>query len=246
MYKRQPASYDRGNLDDQAWFNQHDARWLDDGRIMVFSNGNDRPAGMLSSVEIINPPLTEEGTYTLDDENSWGPLGTDWRYPATLDESFFSQNTSGAQQLPNGNILITEGASGDVREVSLDQDILWRYVNPMGTFGAAVQGNIPVLNGVFRAERYAAAYPGLAGRHLTGNGVLEIDPFPQPCALNPEPSCPPDLNMNYLVDVGDLLSLLSGFGCTTGCGGQDLDGDGAVAVPDLLALLSVLGSPCPY
>ena len=52
--------------------------------------------------------------------------------------------------------------------------------------------------------------------------------------------------MNYLVDVGDVLALLSGFGCTTGCEGQDLDGDGAVAVPDLLALLGMLGSPCPY
>ncbi|MGB1348991.1 MAG: hypothetical protein ACPG8R_08780, partial [Flavobacteriales bacterium] len=186
------------------------------------------------------------GTYTLDDENSWGPMGPDWRYPATLDESFFSQNTSGAQQLPNGNILITEGASGDVREVTLDHEIVWRYVNPVGTFGATVQGNNPILNGVFRAERYAAAYPGLAGRQLVGNGVLEIDPFPQPCALSPEPSCPPDLNMNYLVDVGDVLALLSGFGCTTGCEGQDLDGDGAVAVPDLLALLGVLGSTCPY
>ena len=241
-----PASYNRGTLDDQAWFNQHDARWLDDGRIMVFSNGNDRPAGLFSSVEIINPPLTANGTYTLDDDNPWGPMGADWVYPATLDASFFSQNTSGAQQLPNGNILITEGASGDVREVTVDHEIVWRYVNPMGTFGTTVQGNNPIVNGVFRAERYAAAYPGLAGRQLTGNGVLEMDPSPQPCELNPEPSCPPDLNMNYLVDVGDLLALLSSFGCTTGCEDQDIDGDGAVSVPDLLALLSALGSTCAY
>ena len=87
-----------------------------------------------------------------------------------------------------------------MREVTLDHEVVWRYVNPMGTFGATVQGNNP-MNGVFRAERYADAYPP------RGNGVLEIDPFPQPCALSPEPSFP-HLNMNYLIDVGDVLALL--------------------------------------
>ena len=47
-------------------------------------------------------------------------------------------------------------------------------------------------------------------------------------------------------EVGDVLALLSAFGCTTGCEDQDLDGDGAMSVPDLLALLGVLGSTCPY
>ena len=65
---------------------------------------------------------------------------TDWRYPTVLDAEFFSQNTSGAQQLPNGNILITEGASGDIREIDENQDVVWNYRNPIGVFGAATQG----------------------------------------------------------------------------------------------------------
>jgi hypothetical protein len=43
--------------------------------------------------------------------------------------------------------------------------------------------------------------------------------------------------------VEDLLLLLSEFGCTTGCEG-DVDGDGAVSVADVLALLGVFGTPC--
>ena len=61
-----------------------------------------------------------------------------------------------------------------MREVTLDQEIVWNYINPVGSFGATEQGGDPIVNGVFRAERYPAAYPGLAGRNLTPSGVLEI------------------------------------------------------------------------
>jgi hypothetical protein len=212
---------------------------------MVFSNGNERPDGYFSSVEVMTPPLNEDGSYALDPTAPWGPEGTDWRYPSILDADFFSQNTSGAQQLPNGNILITEGASGEIREVTLDQEIVWNYVNPVGSFGATAQGGNPILNGVFRAERYAAAYPGLAGRDLPGQGVLEITDLPPVCELFPEPSCSADLNGNYLIEVEDMLNLLTEFGCTFGCN-ADLDGDGATGISDILVLLGGLGAPCPY
>jgi len=240
-----PAAYGRGSEADRILYNQHDARWISDGQIMVFSNGNDRPDGLFSSVEVLTPPLNPDGTYILDPTAPWGPEGTDWRYPSILDADFFSQNTSGAQQLPNGNILITEGASGEIREVTLDQAVVWDYINPVGSFGATAQGNNPVLNGVFRAERYPAAYPGLAGRALTPSGVLEITDQPLPCELHPEPSCKPDLDGDYLVEVDDLLMLLTGYGCTLQCPG-DLNADGAVGIGDLLVLLSDIGTPCPY
>ena len=172
-----------------------------------------------------------------------GPEGTDWRYPSILDADFFSQNTSGAQQLPNGNILITEGASGEIREVTLDQQVVWNYVNPIGPFGATAQYDNPAINGVFRAERYAAAHPALAGRDLVAQGLLEISLNPPACVLYPEPSCAADLNGNYFVEVNDLLGMLTGFGCTGGCPG-DLDGDGSIAISDLLVLLGTIGSPC--
>lgn len=238
-----PEAYGRGTAADRILHSQHDARWIQDGQVMVFSNGNERPDGLFSTVEVMTPPLNEDGSYNLSLTAPWGPEGTDWRYPSILDADFFSQNTSGAQQLPNGNILITEGASGEIREVTLDQQVVWNYVNPIGSFGATAQYDNPVINGVFRAERYAAAHPALAGRDLVAQGLLEITLNPPACVLYPEPSCAADLNGNYFVEVNDLLGMLTGFGCTGGCQG-DLDGDGFIAISDLLVLLGTIGSPC--
>lgn len=55
--------------------------------------------------------------------------------------------------------------------------------------------------------------------------------------------CLEDLSGNGAVDVPDLLLLLSVWGLDPN-GPPDLDGDGVVAVPDLLKLLSAWG-PCP-
>ena len=51
-----------------------------------------------------------------------------WSYAAPR---FFSTNISGAQRLPNGNTLITEGAGGRVFEVTNDSAIVWEYMNPL-------------------------------------------------------------------------------------------------------------------
>ena len=54
--------------------------------------------------------------------------------------------------------------------------------------------------------------------------------------------CPPDLNGDGMVGVPDLLALLAAWGTNPG-GPPDFDGDGVVAVPDLLTLLAAWG-PC--
>ena len=102
-----------------------------------------------------------------------------------------------------------------------------------------------MVNAVFKAERYPSAYPPLAGLALPGQGLLELTLSAPVCELFPEPSCPADFNGNYLVEVEDLLSFLTQFGCLAGCQG-DLDGDESVGIGDLLVLLSAVGSPCPY
>jgi len=55
--------------------------------------------------------------------------------------------------------------------------------------------------------------------------------------------CPYDLDGNGTVGNGDLLLLLSEYGCQVGCA-ADVNGDGAVDVNDLLAFLNVWGQPC--
>lgn len=71
--------------------------------------------------------------------------------------------------------------------------------------------------------------------------------YPDPgfdCNGNPVSSCPEDLNNNGLVEIGDLLYLLSDFGCVTPPCSADLNGDGQTTVADMLALLSAFGTDC--
>ena len=56
-------------------------------------------------------------------------------------------------------------------------------------------------------------------------------------------TCPWDLDTDGTVAVPDLLALLAAWGTDPG-GPPDFDGDGMVAVPDLMALLAKWG-PCP-
>ena len=65
-----------------------------------------------------------------------------WSYAPAA--GFFGTNISGAQRLPNGNTLITEGPSGRVFEVTSQRRIVWEYINP-----AAGPGG----NAVYRAYR---------------------------------------------------------------------------------------------
>jgi len=71
-----------------------------------------------------------------------------WEYSVAGQESyrFFSHYVSGAQRLPNGNTMITEGADGRIFEVTTSGEIVWEYVSPYFT----ENGN---TNRVYRAYR---------------------------------------------------------------------------------------------
>ena len=43
---------------------------------------------------------------------------------------FYSDYVSSAQRLPNGNTLITNGAVGQLQEVTPDHEIVWEYISP--------------------------------------------------------------------------------------------------------------------
>lgn len=238
-----PEAYGRGNEGDRVFHSQHDARWIDNGQMMVFSNGNERLEGLYSTVELFTPPMLPNGTYNLNPDEAIGPAATDRTYPPTLDSEFFSQNTSGAQQLPNGNLLITEGRSGEIREVSPNDEVVWSYVNPVGNFGTTAQFANPLSNAVFRVERYSPDHPALVDRDLEGMGVLEITDEPLLCALYPATTCSADLDGDYVVGVSDLLAFLGYFGCDSNCEG-DFNGNGVVEVGDLLEFLGNMGNTC--
>ena len=57
-------------------------------------------------------------------------------------------------------------------------------------------------------------------------------------------TCPVDVNDNGIVDVGDVLLVLSDFSCLSNCE-YDVNGDDMISVADILLLLSSFGDPCP-
>ena len=80
--------------------------------------------------------------------------------------------------------------------------------------------------------------------NATDSGTCEYAAEGFDCDGNPTGGCPEDINGNGTVEVSDVLTLLSEFGCTSGCGPADIDGDGAVSVTDILLLLAAFGEEC--
>jgi len=119
---------------------------------MVFDNGG--PSGYGSPSPIA---LEGDGVYARSTsrvlEIDPVTLKLVWSYTSP---TFFATNISGAQRLPNGNTLVTEGPSGRVFEVVKDGTIVWEYVFPIFTAGARP------TNSVYRAYRLpTAGYPSL-------------------------------------------------------------------------------------
>jgi hypothetical protein len=125
---------------------QHYPNELDNGNILVFDNGTYRSKLALNFSRVLE--INRQTKEIV------------WQYTDTPLHNFFSPYISGAQRLPNGNTLITEGNYGRLFEVTSDKEIVWEYVNPYFGYqqitsdpSFAVQGE---QNSVFRSFRYTA------------------------------------------------------------------------------------------
>jgi hypothetical protein len=113
------------------------------GNVLVFDNGGPSGYGSPSPIALDGQGIYARPTsrvLEIDPVN----LKLVWSYTSP---TFFATNISGAQRLPNGNTLITEGPSGRVFEVTQDGAIVWEYVFPIFTAGARPS------NSVYRAYR---------------------------------------------------------------------------------------------
>lgn len=98
-----------------------------------------------------------------------------------------------------------------------------------------------VSNGGDCDDSNNAVFPGAAGtaEGIDNNCSGTIDPDEEEAA-----DCIGDFNNDGIYGVGDLLNLLSEFGCTEDCT-TDISGDGSVATNDILLFLPLVGSSCP-
>lgn len=160
-----PEAYGHGDASSRILYGQHDAEWVEeeglglDG-ILVYNNGVGRPDGTYSSVLEIALPTSGNGSYLLNPDGTYAVLPV-WGYAAPERESFYSQFMSGAQRLPDGATLITEGDDGRLFEVDAMGEVLWEYRIDVGLIDGK-PAHAP--DSVFDAKWYPEDYPGLAGR----------------------------------------------------------------------------------
>ena len=129
-----PGAYKRGTSQDQVFFSQHDARWIEEGcpgegNILVFNNGNGRPGFDYSSVDEIITPVDDFGNYYLELNQPFGPYDLVWSYKAENPTDFFSSKLSGCQRIYDGNTIICDGVAGKIFEVTPEKEIVWEYQN---------------------------------------------------------------------------------------------------------------------
>ena len=230
-----PEAYRAGTAADQQLFAQHDVQWIQEGRpgagdLLLYNNGNGRSVSY-SSVDVISPPL-ENGEYVIESGSAWGPLAPSWSWDQGTD--MYATSISGAERLENGNTLVTWGPRGTFYEVTLEGEIVWKYVNPVIGTGPLNQGEtIPQgqkpnsqQNTVFKTHRYNSSFPGFVGKDLTPSGFIEG--WTDNC--DKEESIPWDSDGDGCIDdsdadgVKDNVDICPGFDDNV-----DVDGD---SVPD--------------
>lgn len=105
---------------------QHDARLLDNGNILVFDNGED-PADTPTGHIVPRSRVLE-----IDPRQDGGAIVWEYTAEGRAEWRFFSSLISGSQRLANGNTLITEGMPGRIFEVTPEKKIVWEYISPYG------------------------------------------------------------------------------------------------------------------
>jgi hypothetical protein len=178
-----PQAYRRGSNSDRKLFRQHNARWIpggmrDSGSIMLFNNGWGRDTAY-SSVDIIRTPILSNGSYIYN--TSYGPSNAAWMYTDSIKTKFYSQIISGAEMLPNGNVLICSGVQGRLFEVTANKKLVWQFRNPVNATTIQTDGQVAGNNSVFRCSFYPSSHPAFKNRTLSSFGTMERSSYPYSC-----------------------------------------------------------------
>lgn len=133
---------------------QHHATPLPNGNVQIFDNGMHRIGTPFSRVVEVDPA----GSRIV------------WEYQGEPPEQFFSGHISGASRLPNDNVLVCEGTSGRLFEVTRRAETVWEWISP---FLNLIQGSPRPW--IFRAHRYPPDFAGLAGRTLDPAACADLN-----------------------------------------------------------------------
>jgi len=119
------------------WRFQHDPHPLDDGGLLLFDNQGYAGEGGPSRL--------------LELDAATGAV--EWSYEGSEEDYFYSEYSSHARPLPNGNVLVTESNAGRIFEVTRGGRVVWEFWNP----ARAVDEGAEFVASVNDARRYTAA-----------------------------------------------------------------------------------------
>lgn len=195
VWKLGPYYDESPELRELGWIiGQHHAHMIPrglegEGNILIFDNGGwagygspnpASPTGEKYATRDYSRVL-EIDPVTLHKEWQFSPKEMGRVFPVDYNR-FYSPFVSAAQRLPNGNTLITEGASGRLLEVTRDHEVVWEYISPYW-------GTIMPINQVYRAYRVPYHWiPRVAAPAETPVDPVDVCDFRMPGAAGRGPA----------------------------------------------------------
>lgn len=123
----------------------HDVCWVDNKKVMVFGCGGHMAGFEVGESEIICIDIKSKKIV--------------WQFKELNARDFYTSCKGSCQLLPNGNILICEGDTGRIFEVSKQMKVVWEFLNQSYSPSVVFGKN----NMLFGAYRYGPDYEGLKG-----------------------------------------------------------------------------------
>ena len=102
----------------------------------------------------------QDGSKVIEVDPATGE--TVWSFAGAPSQQFFSGHISGASRLESGNVLVCEGTSGRLFEVTRAKEVVWEWINPFVNNDS--RGG-PTVS-IYRAHRYGPDHPALKDRDL--------------------------------------------------------------------------------
>ena len=126
-----PINYNRGNLGDQKLHAPHAVNWINSNfpggdNILLYDNGYD---DFISAIIEFQPPILSNGSYFLEDYESYGPNEYIW---INYSSDYFSLSHSGAFRMPNGNTFVSSfgvppATPANIFEIDTNGVVHWEY-----------------------------------------------------------------------------------------------------------------------
>lgn len=155
-----PQAYNRGSIDSLRMFGSHGLIWIEDDNILkdyilFFNNGDSRPNGNHSTVELIKPSIDNNGFYLINSDSIFQIDDHKLVYGEDpINQPLQSTYLSNCEKFENG-YLINEGGRGRILEINDEKEIVWELKVTAGD------------NDIFKAHSYSPEFSGFQNKDLS-------------------------------------------------------------------------------